>query len=956
MKKFRYIATIVALLLFALPIEAENSKALYVHRNDGDFNAFFFSEIDSIVYSMIDVDSVLCEDYVTQEIWTPDTVVRIPLSVIEDVSLETPSTIYKEGVIILDKEKQNWISKCDSLTLYYPVSIPKAHIPQVGDKLVTTDMNELFPIGFLGKVKSIISEGNYIKVECDQINISDAFDRYYCVVEGESEPSSSDAARASIDSQWITVPLLSRKFEFPLDFSLDCKPNEYCALGFGMSSEASIEWVPKLRYIYVNDYDYKYVSISLDNFFICSTKTSMFGHFTVDKEFSKSIDVIVKEIPFTKFYMKYGPRIEFSGGIAMDYEQRETYVFPYRYTRSTSPNVKKQNGFKKPIHKESSWVPDMLAGNVTLYGGWFLELGYGLLIEDWGKVYVRGDAGMEFKINADLGKIDDAPYSTKLYDTAHEDDLFSISRSIAFGGTAGISAELGPLHAGVKLGDMIRIPLDKWSLFPNFSDIKYLENNGGHSSLSCNIGHENNLLLPVPVGFKVLDEKREEVFCEYNKNIYLGFNFNKYEIPYKYNKVNAKYTAYPVFKLLGKYEILASPSIELNKEIKPITNGANVTQNNATISGSIEGNVNSVGEYEVGFYYGTQRNPQTTGKRIVSTLSQNGSFTSTLSNLNNGTVYYYCAYLLIDGEYFYGETKQFETSKAPVFEVRTGKPITIEKKLAIVSGYAMADDITDCKYGILFSFSPNSDVWYIAEGEKWQDGNYIATVYFLEGKGDVIYYKAYLRNANDYLEGELLKVEKEKPGLLSCPDDHHPHMIDLDLPSGTKWACCNVGASWPGGYGGYYAWGETQEKEKYTLYESHNTDFDIAGTDYDAAHVHWGNGWRTPTPEQCDELLTYSTRVWTKRDGVNGCEFTGFNGGTIFLPAAGYREEEYTCQKDHKGAYLLSQYVEFDKNVGEHWGFELYGGDLVVYTVETFINYTTHNKGHGFTVRPVRKN
>ena len=25
-----------------------------------------------------------------------------------------------------------------------------------------------------------------------------------------------------------------------------------------------------------------------------------------------------------------------------------------------------------------------------------------------------------------------------------------------------------------------------------------------------------------------------------------------------------------------------------------------------------------------------------------------------------------------------------------------------------------------------------------------------------------------------------------------CPDNNHPHMIDLGLPSGTKWACCNL--------------------------------------------------------------------------------------------------------------------------------------------------------------------
>ena len=45
---------------------------------------------------------------------------------------------------------------------------------------------------------------------------------------------------------------------------------------------------------------------------------------------------------------------------------------------------------------------------------------------------------------------------------------------------------------------------------------------------------------------------------------------------------------------------------------------------------------------------------------------------------------------------------------------------------------------------------------------------------------------------------------------LSCPDDDHPHLIDLGLPSGMKWACCNVGTLTPEGYGGYYAWGENK--------------------------------------------------------------------------------------------------------------------------------------------------
>ena len=130
-----------------------------------------------------------------------------------------------------------------------------------------------------------------------------------------------------------------------------------------------------------------------------------------------------------------------------------------------------------------------------------------------------------------------------------------------------------------------------------------------------------------------------------------------------------------------------------------------------------------------------------------------------------------------------------------------------------------------------------------------------------------------------------------------CPDENHPHIIDLGLPSGTKWACCNVGTDKPEGYGGYYAWGETEEKTFYdwSTYthcdgsEStcHNLGSDIAGTQYDVAHVIWGDSWVMPTKDQQMELLNYSTCQWITKNGVNGRTFTGLNGGTIFLPAAG---------------------------------------------------------------------
>lgn len=120
--------------------------------------------------------------------------------------------------------------------------------------------------------------------------------------------------------------------------------------------------------------------------------------------------------------------------------------------------------------------------------------------------------------------------------------------------------------------------------------------------------------------------------------------------------------------------------------------------------------------------------------------------------------------------------------------------------------------------------------------------------------------------------------------------------IDLGLPSGTKWASCNVGANKPEEYGDYYAWGETTTKkefkeENYRYYKNGeyvNVGDDISGTQYDVAHVKWGGKWRIPTMYEIKELEDNCRYEWTTLNGVKGGKFTGPNGNSIFLPAAGY--------------------------------------------------------------------
>ena len=146
----------------------------------------------------------------------------------------------------------------------------------------------------------------------------------------------------------------------------------------------------------------------------------------------------------------------------------------------------------------------------------------------------------------------------------------------------------------------------------------------------------------------------------------------------------------------------------------------------------------------------------------------------------------------------------------------------------------------------------------------------------------------------------ILNPSSRTPKIFTCPDDHHPHYLDLGLPSGTKWACCNVGADTPEGYGDYYAWGETEKKEVYDWSSyihcdgdgssCHHLGDDIAGTQYDVAHVKWGGNWQMPSEKQVEELVKNSTFTWTTKDGINGALFTGPSGGTIFMPS----QEAYT--------------------------------------------------------------
>ena len=185
--------------------------------------------------------------------------------------------------------------------------------------------------------------------------------------------------------------------------------------------------------------------------------------------------------------------------------------------------------------------------------------------------------------------------------------------------------------------------------------------------------------------------------------------------------------------------------------------------------------------------------------------------------------------------------------------------------------------------------------------------------------------------------------------------------VDLGLPSGTKWAKCNLGAATETDYGDYFAWGETTGTNEgktnfanWSNYHFGSSPFTkYTGSDYltlekedDAAYAALGGKFRMPTGTEWTELRDNCTCVWTTQSGINGRLFTskkaGYTDKSIFIPAAGYFTS--SAQTVGSNGYFWSSslrgstYSQYGRTEEFNSGSDSYGNEFRYY---------------GFSVRPV---
>ena len=183
--------------------------------------------------------------------------------------------------------------------------------------------------------------------------------------------------------------------------------------------------------------------------------------------------------------------------------------------------------------------------------------------------------------------------------------------------------------------------------------------------------------------------------------------------------------------------------------------------------------------------------------------------------------------------------------------------------------------------------------------------------------------------------------------------------VDLGLPSGLKWAKFNVGANAPEEHGGYFAWGETDEKNVYSwgwylcnqnqcgtsadpFIKSTSVGWYTLGKSNDVAHAKWGGDWRMPTRDDLLELKENCTRERTTINGVTGYKYTSWNGNSIFLPDGQYKNGANLTSDWTSCIYWTSSNSHYDSSTCQ--------------SADAFApngNINTISRAYGLAVRPV---
>lgn len=617
-------------------------EAIYIFRNDEQLlSAFFYSEIDSITYSAYDEAGVVHNEYVAQVVHTPDSVYRIPLAVIDSVTFVQPETIYQPGAYELDARYTPYVKTVDSLTITFMSSLPPDLKPSKGNVLYNFTYQAPFERGFLGRVKSVNTNADGIVVDCDLADITEVFEQY--VSYQIHTPDGAETKTVTSDE----TETINK--DFALEFSHKIGKTGSFTLGGNLNYNATIRTV-----VLVLD-GQKNICIQSTEEYALTATYGLGLEGSVD-----SVKNILFPIRFPVGILECSiqPQICFEINASATLNAGVSYSFKV-YHEYGNINGEEYDG-KHDYEFDNKFN---CSGDLTLEGsaliGLNYQIGIGLPMQSFG-VGLDLQAAPQFSGAVTLEPSLDPDANTKLYESTKDANI-SLTAVANISPCAIVMGKKIWKSDKNKFSFNISKPIWTRYLFPEFSELS-VNPKVGTADISSVVSRD--VIFPQKIGYALYDENGGLKGTVYNPtNLWINEEFkNPMNLSFEQLEYNKEYTVYPVINLWDK-NILANPAktFKLDLDLDITTgNATDITTDAAVCHGRIYPIEDTSITY--GICYGTTPTLSAGTNTIVpATADENGNFNAYLSGLQENSVYYYCAYIMLNGKYQYGEVKSFKT-------------------------------------------------------------------------------------------------------------------------------------------------------------------------------------------------------------------------------------------------------------------------------------------------------
>ena len=440
-----------------------------------------------------------------------------------------------------------------------------------------------------------------------------------------------------------------------------------------------------------------------------------------------------------------------------------------------------------------------------------------------------------------------------------------------------------------------------------------------------------------------------------------NYSGKKFSVKDEFLSIYTKYSVAAYVKLDGHTYKGETKSFTTMPVTATVTAEASEIQyNSATISGCLS--VQSEGSFSksVALYYSSSESTleglKSKGTIKTLTLGADGSYSETLSSLYSSTSYNFIVVAKVDDVEFVTEIKSFKT--LTIQASVSAEASAIKCNSATISGCLSVQSEG--------SFSKSVALYYSSSESTLEGLKSKGTIKTLTLGADGSYSETLssLYSSTSYNFIVVAKVDDVE--FISATGNFTTPALPsgfVDLGLSVKWASCNLGASKPTEYGGYYQWAGTSDVSSLDIYLDEGGPYYIFTSGYtkyntkdnktvldswdDAASVALGGKCRMPTDEEWSELKYNCSWTWTSINGVNGyivqSKKSGYTDNWIFLPAAGYRDKYY-LDDVRSGGYYWSSSLETN-----------YRGYAYTLNFNSgyFHSYSFSGRHEGLSVRPV---